>query len=45
MPFGSAFTADGEIVTGPTSATLQSFKGKVIVSVGHVSSNAAEVKC
>ncbi|XP_073458053.1 TBC domain-containing protein kinase-like protein [Aquarana catesbeiana] len=42
MPFGSAFTADGELVPGLASATLQSFKGKVIVSVGHVSSNAAE---
>ncbi|KAM9329778.1 TBC domain-containing protein kinase-like protein isoform 2-T2 [Gastrophryne carolinensis] len=42
MPFGCAFTTDGELVPGPASATLQSFKGKVIVSVGHVSSNAAE---
>ncbi|XP_066429997.1 TBC domain-containing protein kinase-like protein [Eleutherodactylus coqui] len=42
MPYGSAFTADGELVPGPASATLQSFKGKVIVSVGHVSTNAAE---
>ncbi|XP_063775322.1 TBC domain-containing protein kinase-like protein isoform X2 [Pseudophryne corroboree] len=42
MPFGSAFTTDGELVPGPASATLQSFKGKVIVSVGLVSTNAAE---
>lgn len=43
MPFGSSFTADGELVPGPASATLQGFKGKVIVSVGHVSTNSAEV--
>ncbi|XP_056422015.1 TBC domain-containing protein kinase-like protein [Hyla sarda] len=42
MPFGSSFTGDGELVPGPASATLQSFKGKVIVSVGHVSTNSAE---
>ncbi|XP_075056911.1 TBC domain-containing protein kinase-like protein isoform X2 [Mixophyes fleayi] len=42
MSFGSAFTADGELVPGPVSGTLQSFKGKVIVSVGLVSTNTAE---
>ncbi|KAM4808871.1 TBC domain-containing protein kinase-like protein isoform 2-T2 [Rhinophrynus dorsalis] len=42
MPFGSAFTTEGELVPCPASATLQSFKGKVIVSVGNVAQNAAE---
>ncbi|XP_075464644.1 TBC domain-containing protein kinase-like protein isoform X2 [Ascaphus truei] len=42
MPFGSAFTVEKELVQCPASATLQSFKGKVVVMVGHVVQNAAE---
>ncbi|KAM8940080.1 TBC domain-containing protein kinase-like protein [Pelodytes ibericus] len=42
MPFGSAFTVEGDLVQCPVSATLQSFKGKVVVIVGHVATNAAE---
>ncbi|KAM4707587.1 TBC domain-containing protein kinase-like protein isoform 2-T2 [Discoglossus pictus] len=42
VPFGSAFTMEGDLLQGPASATLQSLKGKVIVIVGHVMLNAAE---
>uniref|UniRef100_A0A8D0GKP4 TBC domain-containing protein kinase-like protein n=1 Tax=Sphenodon punctatus TaxID=8508 RepID=A0A8D0GKP4_SPHPU len=41
IPFGSAFTAEGEIIQCPASATLQSFKGRVVVIVGHIAKNAA----
>ncbi|XP_020652027.2 TBC domain-containing protein kinase-like protein isoform X1 [Pogona vitticeps] len=41
IPFGSAFTAEGELVQCPATATLQSFKGRVVVVVGHVAKNAA----
>ncbi|XP_032650119.1 TBC domain-containing protein kinase-like protein isoform X2 [Chelonoidis abingdonii] len=41
IPFGSAFTAEGELVQCPATATLQSFKGRVVVIVGHVVKNTA----
>ncbi|XP_061441452.1 TBC domain-containing protein kinase-like protein isoform X4 [Rhineura floridana] len=41
IPFGSAFTAEGELIQCPATATLQSFKGRVVVVVGHVAKNAA----
>uniref|UniRef100_A0A8C0GZJ4 TBC domain-containing protein kinase-like protein n=1 Tax=Chelonoidis abingdonii TaxID=106734 RepID=A0A8C0GZJ4_CHEAB len=44
IPFGSAFTAEGELVQCPATATLQSFKGRVVVIVGHVVKNTACVK-
>ncbi|ETE71113.1 TBC domain-containing protein kinase-like protein, partial [Ophiophagus hannah] len=42
IPFGSAFTAEGEFIQCPATSTLQSFKGRVVVIVGHVSKNAAQ---
>ncbi|KAG8454122.1 hypothetical protein GDO86_000676 [Hymenochirus boettgeri] len=42
MPFGTAFTSEGDLAPCPASNTLQNFKGKVIVTVGHVAQNAAE---
>nr|XP_033812404.1 TBC domain-containing protein kinase-like protein isoform X1 [Geotrypetes seraphini]XP_033812413.1 TBC domain-containing protein kinase-like protein isoform X1 [Geotrypetes seraphini]XP_033812421.1 TBC domain-containing protein kinase-like protein isoform X1 [Geotrypetes seraphini]XP_033812429.1 TBC domain-containing protein kinase-like protein isoform X1 [Geotrypetes seraphini]XP_033812438.1 TBC domain-containing protein kinase-like protein isoform X1 [Geotrypetes seraphini] len=36
IPFASAFTAEGDLVQGTATATLQSFKGRVIVIVGHM---------
>ncbi|XP_069487029.1 TBC domain-containing protein kinase-like protein isoform X1 [Ambystoma mexicanum] len=42
IPFGSAFTAERELVQCPATAMLQSFKGRVIVVVGHVTQNIAE---
>ncbi|CAM2112819.1 unnamed protein product [Caretta caretta] len=41
IPFGSAFTAEGELVQCPATATLQSFKGRVVVIVGHVVKSTA----
>ncbi|XP_050800451.1 TBC domain-containing protein kinase-like protein isoform X2 [Gopherus flavomarginatus] len=41
IPFGSAFTAEGELIQCPATATLQSFKGRVVVIVGHVVKNTA----
>ncbi|XP_075785815.1 TBC domain-containing protein kinase-like protein isoform X3 [Pelodiscus sinensis] len=41
VPFGSAFTAEGELVQCPATATLQRFKGRVVVIVGHVVKNMA----
>ncbi|KAG6933434.1 TBC1 domain containing kinase [Chelydra serpentina] len=41
IPFGSALTAEGELVQCPATATLQSFKGRVVVIVGHVVKNTA----
>ncbi|CAH2300821.1 TBC domain-containing kinase [Pelobates cultripes] len=43
IPFGSAFTTEGELVPCTASATLQSFKGKVVVIVGHVAKNTSEL--
>uniref|UniRef100_A0A673TFW6 TBC1 domain containing kinase n=1 Tax=Suricata suricatta TaxID=37032 RepID=A0A673TFW6_SURSU len=42
IPFSAAFTAEGELTQGPFTAVLQSFKGKVIVIVGHVAKHTAE---
>uniref|UniRef100_A0A8C8RNL7 TBC domain-containing protein kinase-like protein n=1 Tax=Pelusios castaneus TaxID=367368 RepID=A0A8C8RNL7_9SAUR len=41
IPFGSAITAEGELIQCPATVTLQSFKGRVVVIVGHVVKNAA----
>ncbi|XP_030420372.1 TBC domain-containing protein kinase-like protein isoform X2 [Gopherus evgoodei] len=41
IPFGSAFTAEGELIQCPATATLQSFKGRVVVILGHVVKNTA----
>ncbi|XP_067424343.1 TBC domain-containing protein kinase-like protein isoform X1 [Emydura macquarii macquarii] len=41
IPFGSSFTAEGELTQCPATATLQGFKGKVVVIVGHVVKNTA----
>lgn len=43
IPFSTAFTAEGELTQSPYTAMLQSFKGKVIVVVGHVAKHTAEV--
>ncbi|NP_001087131.1 TBC1 domain containing kinase L homeolog [Xenopus laevis] len=42
MPFGSAFTTEGDLAPCPASTTLQNFKGKVVVTVGHAAQNAAK---
>ncbi|XP_078532731.1 TBC domain-containing protein kinase-like protein isoform X1 [Lissotriton helveticus] len=42
IPYGSAFNAEGELVQCPSTATLQSFRGRVIVVVGNVAPNTAE---
>ncbi|XP_004703509.1 TBC domain-containing protein kinase-like protein [Echinops telfairi] len=42
IPFGTAFTAEGELTQAPCTTMLQNFKGKVIVIVGHVSKHMAE---
>ncbi|XP_032256841.1 TBC domain-containing protein kinase-like protein isoform X1 [Phoca vitulina] len=42
IPFSAAFTTEGELTQGPFTAVLQSFKGKVIVIVGHVAKHTAE---
>ncbi|ELW64115.1 TBC domain-containing protein kinase-like protein [Tupaia chinensis] len=39
----SAFTAEGELAQSPCAAVLQSFRGKVIVIVGHVAKHTAEI--
>ncbi|XP_075277500.1 TBC domain-containing protein kinase-like protein isoform X3 [Opisthocomus hoazin] len=41
IPFASAFTAEGDLVQGPATATLQSFKGRVVVIVGNAVKNTA----
>ncbi|KAF7252310.1 TBC domain-containing protein kinase-like protein, partial [Varanus komodoensis] len=41
IPFGSAFTTEGELIQCAATSTLQSFKGRVVVIVGHVAKNAA----
>ena len=43
IPFITAFTAEGELTQGPYTAMLQSFRGKVIVIVGHVAKHTAEL--
>ncbi|GAB1288131.1 TBC domain-containing protein kinase-like protein [Apodemus speciosus] len=42
IPFSAAFTAEGELSQGPYTTMLHSFKGKVIVIVGHVAKQTAE---
>ncbi|XP_006869395.1 PREDICTED: TBC domain-containing protein kinase-like protein isoform X3 [Chrysochloris asiatica] len=42
IPFSVAFTAEGELTQAPCTTMLQSFKGKVIVIVGHVAKHTAE---
>ncbi|XP_020830389.1 TBC domain-containing protein kinase-like protein isoform X1 [Phascolarctos cinereus] len=42
IPFNSAFTTEGELSQGPSTAMLQNFKGKVIVIVGNVAKHTAE---
>ncbi|XP_006881173.1 PREDICTED: TBC domain-containing protein kinase-like protein isoform X3 [Elephantulus edwardii] len=42
IPFSAAFTAEGELSQGPCTTMLQSFKGKVIVILGHVAKHTAE---
>ncbi|NXD68419.1 TBCK protein, partial [Eolophus roseicapillus] len=41
VPFASAFTAEGDLVQCPATATLQSFKGRVVVIVGNAVKNTA----
>ncbi|KAH0615901.1 hypothetical protein JD844_026521 [Phrynosoma platyrhinos] len=41
IPFGSAFTTEGELIQCAATSMLQSFKGRVVVIVGHVAKNAA----
>uniref|UniRef100_A0A8B9IT62 TBC1 domain containing kinase n=1 Tax=Amazona collaria TaxID=241587 RepID=A0A8B9IT62_9PSIT len=41
VPLASAFTAEGDLVQCPATATLQSFKGRVVVIVGNAVKNAA----
>lgn len=43
IPFSAAFTAEGELSQGPYTTMLHNFKGKVIVVVGHVAKQTAEV--
>lgn len=42
IPFSAAFTAEGELSQGPYTTMLHSFKGKVIVIVGHVAKQTSE---
>lgn len=44
IPFSAAFTAEGELSQGPYTTMLHSFKGKVIVIVGHVAKQTSEVR-
>ncbi|XP_010281870.1 PREDICTED: TBC domain-containing protein kinase-like protein, partial [Phaethon lepturus] len=41
VPFASTFTAEGDLVQCPATATLQSFKGRVVVIVGNAVKNTA----
>ncbi|XP_025064582.1 TBC domain-containing protein kinase-like protein isoform X5 [Alligator sinensis] len=41
ISFGLAFATEGQLVQCPATATLQSFKGRVVVIVGHVVKNTA----
>uniref|UniRef100_A0A669QYY2 TBC domain-containing protein kinase-like protein n=1 Tax=Phasianus colchicus TaxID=9054 RepID=A0A669QYY2_PHACC len=43
VPFASAFTAEGDLIQCPATATLQSFKGRVVVIVGNAVKNTAAV--
>ncbi|XP_068869399.1 TBC domain-containing protein kinase-like protein isoform X2 [Aphelocoma coerulescens] len=41
VAFASAFTAEGDLIQCPATATLQSFKGRVVVIVGNAVKNTA----
>uniref|UniRef100_A0A8C5X8I6 TBC1 domain containing kinase n=1 Tax=Malurus cyaneus samueli TaxID=2593467 RepID=A0A8C5X8I6_9PASS len=41
VPFTSAFTPEGDLIQCPATATLQSFKGRVVVIVGNAVKNTA----
>ncbi|KAF4792285.1 hypothetical protein TURU_122968 [Turdus rufiventris] len=44
VPFASAFTGEGDLIQCPATATLQSFKGRVVVIVGNAVKNTAAFK-
>uniref|UniRef100_A0AAY5JW46 TBC domain-containing protein kinase-like protein n=1 Tax=Esox lucius TaxID=8010 RepID=A0AAY5JW46_ESOLU len=41
IPYSTAFSADGELAQCPATGTLQSFRGRVIVVIGHSMKSAA----
>ncbi|XP_064782677.1 TBC domain-containing protein kinase-like protein [Oncorhynchus masou masou] len=41
IPYSTAFSPDGELVQCPATGTLQSFRGRVIVVIGHAMKSAA----